>query len=376
MTLDSNSEPSSNQRITRLTPLGSILALIDAKVGAVAPRRCAPAAAPGATLAEDAIAPMLPRQPLALRDGFAVEAAATADASSYAPIPFAGVPLRVDVGEVLPPGTAAVAPFDAVTMRGGRAEAIAAVAAGEGVLPAGADAMPDAPLRRAGDRLRRLDTIIMSAAGIAAVTVRQPRLHVVCGSERKTPLVDAARTMLERLVVAAGGIVPDNGTSLDAALADEKAEAIIAIGGTGSGRHDTSVETLAKRGRVEAHGIALSPGETAAFGWAGTRPVLLIPGRLDAVLAVWLLIGRPLLAKLAASKIEDLPSLLPLKRKAASAIGLTELIPVRCLGSMAEPLASGYLSLSALTHSDGFIVVPADSEGYAPGTEVAVTPWP
>jgi molybdopterin biosynthesis enzyme len=40
------------------------------------------------------------------------------------------------------------------------------------------------------------------------------------------------------------------------------------------------VKTLARLGQVEAHGIAVSPGETAAFGFAGARPVLLIPGRL------------------------------------------------------------------------------------------------
>jgi molybdopterin biosynthesis enzyme len=368
-------EDSTQQRITRLTPLGSILALIEAEVAAVPPQRCAPAAALGATLAKGVIAPTLPRQPLALRDGFAVEAAATTDASSYAPIPFASAPPRVDVGDVLPPGTDAVAPFDAVTMHGDRAEAIAAIAAGEGVLPAGADTVPDTPLRRAGERLRGHDTIIMSAAGIAEVTVRQPRLHIVSSAQPKSPLTDAARILLARLATTGGGTVLDEAAALDAALADERFEAVIAIGGTGSGRNDASVEILAKRGRVEAHGIAVSPGETAAFGWAGTRPVLLIPGRLDAALAVWLLIGRPLLAKLAGSKIEDLSSLLPLKRKATSAIGLTELIPVRCSGGMAEPLASGYLSLSALTQSDGFIVVPADSEGFAAGTEVAVTPW-
>jgi molybdopterin biosynthesis enzyme len=375
MTQDSSSQPSNDQRITRLTPLRSILKLIEAKVGAIAPRRCAPAAALGATLAEDVAAPMLPRQPLALRDGYAVEAAATTDASSYAPIPLATVPPRVDTGEALPAGTDAVAPFDAVGLRGGRAEAIAAVAAGEGVLTTGADAMPDAPLRRAGERLRGLDTVIMSAVGTADLAVRQPRLHIVSGTQAKSPLTDTARAILLRLVTADGGIVLDEAVSLEAALADEKAEAVIGIGGTGSGRHDSSVATLAERGRVEAHGIAISPGDTAAFGWAGARPVLLIPGRLDATLAVWLLIGRPLLAKLAGSKAKARPAALPLKRKAASAIGMTELIPVRCAGGMAEPLASGYLSMTALTQSDGFIVVPADSEGFAAGTEVAVTPW-
>jgi molybdopterin biosynthesis enzyme len=72
----------------------------------------------------------------------------------------------------------------------------------------------------------------------------------------------------------------------------------------------------------------------------------------------------------------DWPVTLPLKRKVTSTIGLTELIPVARTGGMAEPLASGYLSLTSLTRSDGWIVVPAESEGFAAGTPVAVRAWP
>jgi len=43
---------------------------------------------------------------------------------------------------------------------------------------------------------------------------------------------------------------------------------------------------------------------------------------------------------------------------------------------VADPLASGYLSFEVLTGSDGWIVVPPDSEGFAAGTQVAVRPWP
>ena len=67
---------------------------------------------------------------------------------------------------------------------------------------------------------------------------------------------------------------------------------------------------------------------------------------------------------------------LPLKRKVTSTIGLTELVPVSCAGAVAEPLASGYLSLESLARSDGWLVVPAESEGFAAGAPVAVRPWP
>jgi molybdopterin biosynthesis enzyme len=370
---------SSIQRITRLTPLGGILALIDSRVVAVTPRKSAVAMALGCTLAEDVVASQLPPLTIALRDGFAVEAAAIADAGPYSPVPFALKPQWVDVGEPLPNGTDAVVPFDAVKARVDRAEAIAGVTPGEGVLPAGGDCTPRTPLRRAGESVRAIDIAVIAAAGIAEVTVRSPRIHIACGSAMKTPLIGSALDVLARAVTAAGCTVLEaqrEEGGLDRALADESADVVIALGGTGSGRRDEAVKTLARLGQIEAHGIAVSPGETAAFGFAGARPVLLIPGRLDAALAIWLQIGRHLVARLAGGGIADLPATLPLKRKVTSTIGLTELVPVSCAGGVAEPLASGYLSLESLARSDGWIVVPAESEGFAAGTPIAVRSWP
>jgi molybdopterin molybdotransferase len=371
-------EDSSIQRITRLTPLSAILALIESRVGAVKPGRCLLAQGPGCTLAEDVVAPLLPPAPIALRDGYAVDAAAIADANSQAPVQFAAMPRRVDVGEAMPAGTDAVLPLDAVTWRGDRAEAIAAAAPGEGVLAAGGDGTERIPLRRAGQRLRAVDLALMAAAGISHAMLRAPRVCLACGSATRTAPIEAALTLLARVGWAAGAEMLDSSRKpglLDAALTDDHVDAVIAVGGTGSGRQDTAVQTLARLGHVEVHGIAVSPGETAAFGFVGTRPVLLVPGRLDAALAIWLLIGRHLLAKLAGGGVEDIPAVMPLKRKVASAIGLTEVVPVICAGGMAEPLASGYLSFESLTRSDGWIVIPADSEGFAAGTPIAVRQW-
>jgi len=371
---------SSPQRIARLTPLSAILALIDSRVAAVQPSKCPLASARGQTLAEDVVVAQLPPTPIALRDGFAVEAGAISDAGPYSPVPLASKPPRVDAGDALPGGTDAVAPLDAVNERGDCAEAVAPIAPGEGVLPAGGDAGPQIPLRRAGQRLRDLDIAVIAAAGIANVTVRAPRLRVACGSDSKTPLIASALDVLARAATAAGcticGAECGEG-GLDRALTDDGADAVIAVGGTGSGRRDAAVQTLARLGRLEAHGIAISPGETAAFGFVGARPVLLAPGRLDAALAIWLLIGRHLVAKLAGGgSVMDMPVTLPLKGKVTSTIGLIELVPVSCSDGVAKPLASGYLSLQALAGSDGWIVVPADSEGFAAGTPVAVRPWP
>ena len=141
------------------------------------------------------------RAALALRDGWAVAADATADAGSYAPAP-------------LPPPFASmsarrcrriptrVAPLDAVTAHGDRAEALAPVVAGDGVLPAGADAGSE-PLRRAGERLRRTDIAALLAAGINRVTVREPRVRIVrAGAAHE--VIDAAVALIAGAIESRG----------------------------------------------------------------------------------------------------------------------------------------------------------------------------
>ena len=148
------------------------------------------------------------------------------------------------------------------------------------------------------------------------------------------------------------------------------------IGGTGAGACDDTVHALGQTGIVDAHGIALSPGETAAFGLVDARPVLLLPGRIDSALAVWLLLGERVLARLAARREEARATTARLARKVASNLGLAELIPVRLRNGEAEPLGSGYLPLQTIARADGWILVAADREGYPAGTSVMVRPWP
>src|SRR5882672_10635200 len=121
------------QRIARLTPLADVLASFDLSVGPVEPREEAVSKALGLTLAASAvIAAGHPKAALALRDGYAVRSEATLDASSYAPAPLSPAPPRIDTGEPMPDGADAVAAVDTVQMRGTEAEALAAVAPGEG----------------------------------------------------------------------------------------------------------------------------------------------------------------------------------------------------------------------------------------------------
>jgi molybdopterin biosynthesis enzyme len=366
------------QTITRLTPLAEVLASFDLSIRPVAPRQLDLDAAIGRILAADAVAPTRPDAAMALQDGWALAAEDTLGAGGYAPALLARMPQRVEAGQPMPAGADSVAPFDAVKLSGRRAEALVTVNPGDGVLPAGGDCEPDIPLRRAGERLRMTDLAALAGAGCVRVSVCEPRVAVV--KLRSSGIVNASARLLAGDIARCGGSarVEEAGGDLDRALAADNADAIVAIGGTGSGRNDASVRTLARAGRLAVHGIALTPGETAALGYVKQTPVLLLPGRLDAALSVWLVVGRRVLDGLAAAKADgdDPGETLTLARKVASTVGLAELVPVRRKADRGEPLAMKYLPLSALAQSDGWILVPADSEGYAAGAQVRVRPWP
>jgi molybdopterin molybdotransferase len=366
------------QRMDRLTPLDDVLSRMARLVAPVRPCEVRPAAAWGATLAEEIVSGERPANALALIDGWAVRADMTIDASAYAPAFLAEAKL-VDAGEAMPPGSDAVAPLDAVAPRGGGAEVLVPIAPGDGVLHPGTDAGPREVVQRAGARLRTSDIAAIQALGIGGVSVRRPRLLFRCPRAHRDPVADAIIAWLGRAVTADGGEPWSMGgadTPMETLLSDRDADGFIVVGGTGSGRDDDAVRTLAQVGTVEVHGIAISPGETTAFGIATGRPVLLLPGRLDAAIAAWLTVGRGLLARLRGGGDESSRAPATLARKVASTVGLTEFVLVRLTAEGAVPLAAKYLPLTAFAHADGWILVPAASEGYPAGATVSVRALP
>jgi molybdopterin molybdotransferase len=371
--------PSEPQRLPcRLAPLREVFSRIDALARPVALREVELSAAAGRVLAADVLveAP-LPPAAIALRDGWAVRSDQVADAGPYAPVPLTPAPALVEVGAPLPPATEAVLPPDAVTVRNGVAEATAAAVPGDGVLAAGADAEPGRPLCRAGTRLRATDVAILRAAGVPRVAVRAPRLQLVTANPFIDAVDDTVAPLVARAIEAAGGTADivrvglDGAPALERALQQaEAADAIVVVGGTGAGRHDASVRTLARVGKVDIHGVGLVPGESAAVGVIDARPVLLLPGRLDAALAVWLVLGRHLLMRLGGRSEPEPGTPVRLTRKIASTVGLAEVMLVRRCDGGIEPIASGSFPLQALAQADGWVLVAPDREGFAPGATV------
>src|SRR5262249_56743424 len=89
-------------------------------------------------------------------------------------------------------GADAMARLDAVAIRDGAAHALAPISPGEGVLPAAADGAPGATFLPAGRRVGGVEIALLTAAGVAAVSVRAPRLRLVRAGPARDAGVDAA----------------------------------------------------------------------------------------------------------------------------------------------------------------------------------------
>jgi molybdopterin molybdotransferase len=150
---------------------------------------------------------------------------------------------------------------------------------------------------------------------------------------------------------------------------------ILISGGSSVGAEDHAPNILGEVGGIAVHGVAMRPSSPAGFGRIGATLVFLLPGNPVSCLCAYdffagralrLLGGRP-----AAWPHRTQQAML--SRKIASAVGRVDYCRVRLSGNDAEPIAlSGASILSSTTRADGFVIVPGESEGYAPGTEVTV----
>jgi molybdopterin molybdotransferase len=371
-----------SQRVTRLASLTDALARITMLANPVAVRTVDVSSAVGRVLAADAVAPkLLPPTAIALRDGYAVRAESVADAGAYAPVPLMPAPDWVEVGEPVPGPADAVLEPEAVMVDAKVTQVLLPAHSGDGVLVAGSDAAAGEVLRGAGECLRDIDAAVLHAAGVTRVAVRVPHVRIICAN----PCVSAANDFVAPLIAKAIGRagarahimrIGEEDLALEQAITEADADAVVIIGGTGRGRQDQAVRTLAALAGLEIHGIGLTPGTTAGFGGVAGRPVLLVPGRLEAAVAAFLVLGRHLLARLSGRPSVEPGTEAVVGRKIVSTVGLAEVVLVKYGAAGIEPIAREVFPLAALTRAQGFILVPASSEGLAPGARTTVWTLP
>jgi molybdopterin biosynthesis enzyme len=353
-----------------LTPVAEALSRLLEGARPVAARSVPLRAAEGKILAEplSASGPVPPRS-IALRDGWAVAAEEVAGASSYSPVFLPNAPIWVVERQTLPPGADCVLPPDSVSETGGIAEVAASAHPGEGARRAGEDANRGAVLRRAGEAMRALDVAAASAAGLDRCLVREPRVRVLSVGARP----DAVSDFLGREAVLAAAQMVHQAVSertRATALGTTPRPDLILI----TGDMTLASEILRQNGAVLAASLALRPGEFAACGRVGDAPVVIVPPRVEAALALSLLMIGPCLERLSGAKPQAAGLEDRLTRKISSALGVTEVVLLRETLDGFEPLAVGDLSLSAMGAADHWLAIPPESEGHAAGELVEARP--
>jgi molybdopterin biosynthesis enzyme len=356
-----------------LTPLDAALAMLLDGMAPVAPHELPLAEALGGIAAQMPPLQKFPARDIAAADGWALRARELVGASSYSPLPLAQPPVWVEAGDAMPAGCDCVVDADLVESAGPLVHVVAEAFPGQGVRRAGEDIAEGNQIITAGRPVRAIDLLVARVAGWKVFAVRRPRLHLV-GVPRAAG-TDATAQLIAELAEAAGVAVTRAETtardaaSIAAALDAKACDLSIIVGGTGVGRGDATIEALAMRGEVLAHGIALRPGPTAAIARISGIPIIALPGAPDQALAVWWTLALPVLDRLSARTPRSTVRL-PLARKIASGVGVAEIVLLRQAESAWMPLASGELSLDAIAGADAWLAVPAGSEGFAAGTPV------
>ena len=356
-----------------LMPLAEAVGLLTGRVAPVPVHSIAVSDAIGRIAGSDIRAERdSPLHASALRDGWAARADDIFGATPYAPILLTRPLAWVESGAPMPDGTDVVLPSEALE---GRA-VVADAPSHDGVRAAGEEIAHAACLIAAGARISPLHRLALDVAGLSTVQVRIPSLRLVVTGAAETQSLSA---FIATLAAAEGATVtdvvgvPDAPDAIAAALRASDSDATFLLGGTGFGQDDQSAAGLARAGIVLAHGIALKPGGTAGFGEVDGRPVLMLPGHLDAALSAFLTLGRPLLAALAGGR-SGVPRQATLLRRITSTIGLSEIVFARREPDGILPLGGADLPLRRLIEADAAILVAPEAEGYPAGASVGLIP--
>jgi molybdopterin molybdotransferase len=359
---------------------------IDTRIEPLGSETIEPFAAVGRITAGDIVAAGdLPAMDRAARDGYAIRAADSVGASDYNPIPLGltGPLSPVSVGDAVPEGIDAVVAVEQIRYDIGTVELVAAVAEGEGIERRGDDITAGTILLPAGRLVRPADAALLAVLGVADIpVVRRPVVRLAAVGSELEPHTDLDTPMLAALVERDGGIaerhppLPDDEAAIRDFLARPGADLVILCGGSGLGTNDRTAEALADAGTLAIHGIALRPADSTSLGEAASVPVVILPGSPATCLCAYEIVAGRAVRRLSGGSA-DFPFVrrgLTTTRKIVSPGGWADFCRVRLVGDgRVEPIGSGgNTTLSSVVRADGFVLVPAEQEGFPTGSTVPV----
>ncbi len=243
--------------------------------------------------------------------------------------------------------------------------------------------------------IRPVDIGALLAGGHTEVQVRiRPRVVIVpTGTEIVEPgshlkrgdIIEYNSRILSGLVTEWGGdpvrfgIVPDNLEELKKSIlhAVDAGDIVVINAGSSAGSEDYTAAAIRDLGEVILHGVGIKPGKPVILGWVRGKPVLGIPGYPVSAYITFTLFVRPLIYQLQGLEFKEPDTLKAMiSRQVASTPGQEEFVRIKVgkVGDryIATPISRGAGVLMSLVRADGFIRIPAMSEGIGSGTEVQV----
>lgn len=346
----------------------------------------------------------VPHYPRAAMDGYAVRAADTFGASDRSPVVLRRTDDAVDAreatlvntGSELPTGADAVVMIEHVSEVDQEIEVFQPASEGENVGPIGEDVETGQHLYDRGARLRPSDLGLLKSVGMTDVTVaEQPTVAVIPTGEELVQadpdpgeIIETNGLTVSRLASQWGGdptysdVVTDDESKLGAAIeAHLDHDIVVTTGGSSVGARDLLPDVVSELGDVFVHGVGLKPGHPVALGVVEGTPVLILPGYPVSCLVNAVQFLRPAIKWAAGTSVEAFPSVTArLEEKIYSEPGLRSFARVQLdrrdgeyVGSAVRASGAGVLSSVAL--SDGWVVVPENSEGIDGGETVEVQRW-
>jgi len=363
----------------------------------------------GRVLAEDVIAQQdLPRFDKSAVDGYALKSADSVGASQFKPAAFQLTEnqevtdkqaQQVWTGNPVPKGADSVVMLENTEKREGKLEVWSQLAPGDNVSKKGEDVRKGDVVAKAGTRLNPYHIGLAAALGYSELKVAEkPKIGVLAtgnelaevGKQLSGNLIyDSNKIMLSAVCRELGAETTDYGIAKDNMdeIADtiqgalKTQDAVITTGGTSVGGLDLVPDAVNKLGEpgVIVHGIALRPAMPTALAMLEGKPVLILSGNPVAAIIGFEVFGRPMVCRLLGMNKTEPRSMLKanLTRRVAGALGRKTYVRVRVTlkgGEFyAEPVsAKGSGSLSTMTQSNGFVVIPENREGVSEGETVTV----
>ena len=352
-----------------------------------------------------------PPFPRATRDGFAVRAADLQQlpaklrvigqikaGDSFTRNVNAGECAEIMTGAAVPNGADAVVMVEFTRTEGDDVVIERSAAAGENVVPRGAECRSGDVVLPRGTRLRAQEIAVATTIGCAQLSVYdKPHVailstgdEVVEVDQRPGPVQirNSNAYSLSAQIAHAGGepvrlpIAPDEKSRLRTLIEyGLSSDLLLLSGGVSMGKYDLVEQVLTNLGaEFFFTGVKIQPGKPLVFGKVRDKYFFGLPGNPVSTMVTFQLFARTIVDALAGAKPQPLPfGTTQLKSEFKTKTGLTRFLPARLISDVAQPQVelvpwNGSGDVFAQSKADCLLIIPPDRERIPAGTMVTILP--